>query len=101
MLTVAEHVRQPDGSVRLTIRVTGPLADPWDEVLVDTGGTVTADGDDALVTWEWPSTIVPSDPLALCGSLLVRVLTAWAAAFAAATPDGPSGLILTEPGTVL
>lgn len=96
MLSVEMHARQPDGSVRLVLRVGGPLPDEPTVVLADVGGTVTQDGDDALVSWDWPASVVPPDTVTVCGRHVLRVMEEWAAGWAA-----PLGITLTETGTVV
>lgn len=96
MLTVTTHVREPDGTVHLTLRLEGPLLDDPFVVLADVGGTVTVDGDDALIGWEWPAAMVPPDVVTVCAAHVREAFTAWAARWAE-----PQGLVLTDAGTVV
>lgn len=101
MITISEHVLLPDGDVRLTLRVSGPLDEPWTDVLPATGGALVLDGDDVLVSWVWPRTLAPPEAPAICARLITSQITEWAARWVPATPSGPSGLTLSEPGTIL
>lgn len=95
-ITVAQHVRDLDGTVRLTLRLVGPLPDDPLVVLVDVDGEVSIDGDDVLIGWVWPPAMVPPDPPSFCAAHVRRVVTAWAAGYAA-----PQGLVMTDEGTVV
>jgi hypothetical protein len=95
-LAVVEHVRDPDGAVSLTLRLTGPLIDDPTVVLAGCGGLVTLDGDDALIAWTWPPAMVPPNPPEICAGHVRQLMTAWAAQIAQ-----PQGLVLTDPGTVI
>lgn len=94
MITVETHVRDPDGAVRLTLRLTDPLfGDPVD-VLADAGGAVTTDGADVLIAWQWPASMVPPDEVSLCARLVRDAYARWAAGWV-----DPLGLTITETGT--
>lgn len=95
MLTVDTHIRQPDGTVRLVLRMADGavhVGDP-ESGLLAVCGVVTVDGDDALIGWEWSAAMVPPAAVAVCADHVRQAVLPYAAGVVA-----PSSILLSEPG---
>lgn len=79
VVSVAEHLVRPDGSVRLVLLVSH-VDDPA-EMLAGISGRVTLSGDGALIAWEWPREMVPATRVETCTTLVQEALVLWAAGF--------------------